>query len=91
MWQVVWFMAVLVLTACVTKSPPVILQPPPEVVGSVPSGKPFLRLDTGGHTAPIYRIAVDAAGQYLVTGSFDKTARVWRVADGALLQTLVVS
>jgi len=50
--------------------------------------QPFLRLETGGHTAKISRIAVDAAGQYLVTGSSDKTARVWRLADGALLQTL---
>ena len=88
MWRVVWLMAMLILTACVTKSPPVVIPPPPQITGTVPSGKPFLRLDTGGHTAQINRIAVDAAGQYLVTGSLDKTARVWRLTDGALLQTL---
>ncbi len=88
MWRVVWFMAVLMLTACATKSPPVVIPPPPQITGTVPSGKPFLRLETGGHTAQLNRIAVDAAGQYLVTGSHDKTARVWRVANGALLQTL---
>jgi WD40 repeat protein len=40
------------------------------------------------HTAVIYRIGVDAAERYLVTGSADKTVRVWELATGRLLRTL---
>ena len=49
---------------------------------------PFLRLETGMHTAPIRRIDVDRAERYLVTGSHDKTVRVWDLRDGRLLRTL---
>ncbi|POZ53131.1 caspase family protein [Methylovulum psychrotolerans] len=49
---------------------------------------PFLRLETGMHTAPISRIAIDAQERYLVTASYDKTARVWDLHSGALLQIL---
>ncbi|TAN53867.1 MAG: hypothetical protein EPN21_00190 [Methylococcaceae bacterium] len=59
----------------------------PAPAGAPPS-RPFLRLESGGHTAIIKRIAVDAAGRYLVSASDDKTARVWDAASGALLQTL---
>lgn len=51
---------------------------------------PLLRLDPGMHTAPVRRIDIDAAGRFLVTGSHDKTVRVWSVDDGALLRTLRV-
>jgi WD40 repeat protein len=40
------------------------------------------------HTAMIRRIAIDATGHYLVTGSDDKTARVWSLPDGNLLRIL---
>jgi WD40 repeat protein len=57
-----------------------------------PSGKPptepFLRIEAGMHTAPIIGIDVDAAERYLVTASLDKTARVWNLASGKLLQVL---
>ncbi|MFO1433776.1 MAG: caspase family protein [Candidatus Competibacteraceae bacterium] len=53
-----------------------------------PPDTPFLRIETGMHTAPISRIDVDAAERYLVTASFDKTARVWDLADGKLLRIL---
>jgi WD domain, G-beta repeat len=49
---------------------------------------PILCLETGMHTAPIRRIGVDAANRYLVTGSADKTVRVWELATGRLLRTL---
>jgi len=49
---------------------------------------PFLRLETGMHTAPIWEIAIDAQERYLVTASEDKTARVWDLHSGALLQIL---
>ena len=53
-----------------------------------PSETPFLRIEVGMHTARINRIDVDRAERFLVTASFDKTARVWRLADGELLQVL---
>ena len=49
---------------------------------------PVLRLETGMHTAPIRRISVDAAQRFVVTASHDKTARVWDLASGQLLQVL---
>lgn len=49
---------------------------------------PILRIETGMHTARIRRIGVDAAGRYLVTGSYDKTVRVWELATGRLLRVL---
>lgn len=53
-----------------------------------PPAAPILRIETGAHTAPIRRIATDAAGRYVVTASEDKTARVWDAATGQLLETL---
>lgn len=50
--------------------------------------RPLLRIETGMHTAAIWRIDADAAGRFLVTGSEDKTARVWDLATGKLLRTL---
>jgi WD40 repeat protein len=40
------------------------------------------------HQAKINQIAVDAANRYLVTGSGDKTVRVWDLHTGTLLRTL---
>ncbi len=40
---------------------------------------PMLRLNTLHHTHKIKRIDLDADGEYLVTSSYDKTARVWRM------------
>jgi WD40 repeat protein len=48
----------------------------------------MLRIEAGMHTAPIIRIDVDAAERFLVTASDDKTARVWDLANGQLLQVL---
>ena len=48
----------------------------------------ILRLETGMHTSQITKIDVDAANRYLVTGSLDKTARIWSVKTGELLQVL---
>jgi len=53
--------------------------PAPDPADPFP-GAPQLRLDPGGHTAMINRTAVDAAGLWLVSGSDDKTVRVWRLA-----------
>ena len=53
-----------------------------------PPAEPTLRIDPGGHTAQIARIAADQSGRWLATASNDKTVRIWNLADGRLLNTL---
>jgi len=53
----------------------------------VPS-EPILRIEAGMHSAVINRVDTDAAGRYAVTASDDKTARVWDIGSGRLLQVL---
>src|SRR5262245_2557490 len=50
--------------------------------------EPFLVLDPDMHTAPIKAMVTDAAGRYIITGSQDKTVRVWSANDGRLLRTI---
>ncbi len=50
--------------------------------------KPYLRIDTVSHTAVVHRIDVDAAEQFVVSASDDKTARVWDRHSGKLIQVL---
>jgi WD40 repeat protein len=50
--------------------------------------KPYLRIETGSHTANARGIDVGAAEQFLVSASDDKTARVWDMQSGKLLQIL---
>jgi WD40 repeat protein len=50
--------------------------------------RPVPVVDTGMHTAIINRAAVDAKGVYAVTGSDDRTVRIWSVSDGKLLRTI---
>lgn len=52
------------------------------------ANQPFLRIETGMHTAKIERIAVDKQERFLVTASDDKNARVWDLTTGKLLQIL---
>jgi WD40 repeat protein len=61
----------------------------------LPDQRPMLRIEPGMHTAPIIRIGVDAACTLMVTGSHDKTARLWALPEGGhgspeLLRTLRV-
>ena len=53
-----------------------------------PPREPVLRIEPGMHTAMINRIGVDAANRFLVTGSDDKTVRVWDLENGACVRTL---
>ena len=41
-----------------------------------------------GHTNGVYSVAVSPDGQHIVSGSWDNTVRVWRLADGAAVRTL---
>lgn len=50
--------------------------------------RPTLVVDPGGHTAIIRRASVDAAERFVVTGSEDKTVRVWSLEDGGLQRTI---
>ena len=50
--------------------------------------QPVLTLEPGTHTAPIGGAGVDAIGAYVVTGSDDKTVRIWEMGKGALLSTI---
>jgi WD40 repeat protein len=50
--------------------------------------RPVLIVDPDMHTAASKVAAADAAGRFLVTGSDDKTVRIWQAADGKLLQTI---
>jgi WD40 repeat protein len=50
--------------------------------------RPVLVVDPGMHTAPIIRASADKDGGWAVTGSHDKTIRVWSLADGALMRTI---
>jgi len=48
---------------------------------------PFLILNTDMHTSDIKRIDTDAEGQYILTVSTDKTAKLWDAQTGDLLHT----
>jgi len=92
-WLVRWLlggMIILWLAACTTHpgASAVSSTTVPSESTTEPPTEPFPRLETGMHTAMIRRIAVDAAERFLVTGSDDKTARVWALPSGKLLQIL---
>ncbi|MBX2806105.1 MAG: caspase family protein [Hyphomicrobiales bacterium] len=47
----------------------------------LPPQEPTLRIETEMHTAPIVRVGVDQACKLMLTGSDDKTARLWDIDD----------
>ncbi len=53
-----------------------------------PDQTPKLRIETGVHLEAIQSIAVDARCSRAVTGSGDKTIRLWSLPDGKLLRTI---
>lgn len=71
--------AALILLAIVVCTCPVVLH---AADGAI------LRVETGMHTAPIHRLAMDVRGRFFVTGSEDKTVRVWEMPTGKLLKIL---
>src|SRR5262245_48095981 len=50
--------------------------------------KPILVADPKVHTAVIRSVAIDKAGKFAVSGSEDKTVRIWSLDDGKLLKTI---
>jgi len=61
---------------------------PTQGFSAEPPKEPMLKIETGMHTAPIKRIGIDSAERYLVTGSHDKTIKVWELKTGKLIKTL---
>lgn len=57
-----------------------------KILSSEVSKEPFLRIEMGMHTSVISSIAVDAQNQFIVTGSWDKTVRLWEPSTGKLLK-----
>jgi WD40 repeat protein len=64
------------------------LRPPAEAADSVYYNRPVLTVDPGMHTGSIKAMSTDAAGQFGVTGSVDKTVRIWSLSEGKLLRTI---
>jgi WD40 repeat protein len=58
--------------------------PTPALPQDLPPTEPILRIETGMHTAPIRGIDVDAGCRLMVTGSFDKTARLWALPESGV-------
>ncbi len=50
------------------------------------SNEHFLRIEMGMHTSMITGIGVDAQNQFIVTGSQDKTVRLWELSTGRLIK-----
>jgi len=61
---------------------------PTQGFSAEPPKEPILKIETGMHTAPINRIGIDSAERYLVTGSDDKSIKVWELRTGRLIKTL---
>ena len=55
-----------------------------------PLQDPQLRIEAGMHTAAIWDLDVSADGRLIVTGSDDKTVRLWSADDGRLIRTFRV-
>jgi WD40 repeat protein len=65
-----------------------LLIPNPSAIAGDPPTEPILQLETSMHTAIVRGIAVDAAAHLLLTVSYDKTARIWSLADGRMIRVL---
>ena len=64
------------------------LRESPLTAPPTPPAGAVLRLELGVHSAPIRQIAVDQAERYLVTGSDDRSVRIWELESGELRQVL---
>ena len=50
--------------------------------------KPYLRMETEAHSGAVFNLDMDANQRFLVSASFDKTARVWDMHSGKLIRIL---
>ena len=66
------------LAAALIAAVPLAAQAPP----LEPPQAPILRVEAAAHTAPVSRLATDAAGRILASVSDDKTLRLWSMPDG---------
>ena len=48
-----------------------------------PPAEPFLRIETGTHNAAIRGLGIDASCRLMLTGSGDKTGRLWALPESA--------
>lgn len=53
-----------------------------------PSQQPLLRIETGMHTTLIRNMVVDAPRNRIITGSDDKTVRIWQMPEARLISVL---
>lgn len=53
-----------------------------------PTSTPVLRIEASLHSGDITSLDVDLGERFVVTGSADKTVRVWDLGTGKLLQTI---
>ncbi len=59
-----------------------------DAIKACPDQRPFLRIETGMHAAPITAISVDGACRLLATAADDRTIRFWSLPEGKLQQVL---
>ncbi|MFZ1108755.1 MAG: PDZ domain-containing protein [Rhodomicrobium sp.] len=62
---------------------------PVEVARPASKDAPILRLDTGGHMAPIRGLAFTPDGKFIVSASNDKVIRVWDWRAGKTVRTIL--
>ncbi len=55
---------------------------------SFAQGRPGIVWMAVGHAASVTSVAFSPDGRYLASGSEDRTIKLWRVSDGALVRTL---
>src|SRR5262245_61532830 len=56
-------------------------------IKACPDQNPILRIETGSHTAGAQSVGTDRACTLAVTGSIDKTVRLWSLPEGRLIRT----
>jgi WD40 repeat protein/tRNA A-37 threonylcarbamoyl transferase component Bud32 len=58
------------------------------LIGSLPSST-FLKKTLTGHTDAVFSLAISKDGQTLVTGSGDKTIKIWNLSTGELKNSVI--